>query len=201
MEALQVALGSGPTDNSLVASAFDKLRSGIKNPTRNRKLLGSWVPILLNGRRVATTASEGEALDAPLTVTFAKAGEPRIQIHRYGVFPDHLKEGEEIEVTVEGGDTDAVQRVRATANDNTRVALPLTLPEGDALHLGGVTHLSDYLLLAGDAQGVQDVFMRVSPASLDEPETNEPPKKFISRMKAKFPAARVSDPSGELEAA
>ena len=34
------------------------------------------------------------------------------------------------EVTVEGGDTDAVQRVRATANDNTRVALPLTSAVG-----------------------------------------------------------------------
>ena len=41
---------------------------------------------------------EGEAFDAPLTVTFARADpDPPIQIHRYGVFEDHLDPGEEVE--------------------------------------------------------------------------------------------------------
>ena len=171
-------------------------RMSIMKPMCNRKLLGRWAPIVLDGIVVARTAPEadgrvgarrGYVVSAPI-VEIARSHGRKIVEHRYGQMDAHLEDGESLTIRATtalgaSGVEAAVQRAnstaacfRASAVSNERRLLTLEASEGlpgvasvqsggageVGLYIGGVTLLSDYLLVAREAGGaLREVYMRV----------------------------------------
>lgn len=148
-------------------------RMGLSKPLRNRKLLGEWAMLVTNGEVVATPAikeGEGEGANAGFEVRaqlrVAREGARRTREHRYGTFDEHMEEGEALAVTLRSacGDEEAMAAsvVTDATESNARRALPLTLPGGGAVHLGGVALLSEYLLIArGEGGELLECYMRI----------------------------------------
>ena len=114
----------------------------------------------------------------------ARAGERKTFEHRYGVFDEHMDEGEELtfrllsaeDVTKSEGSDDVSIEVVAAAGAgagaattigatevNERFALPLEMPnDNGAVHVGSVSLLNDYMMVARDADGaITEAFMRL----------------------------------------
>lgn len=142
-----------------------EFRMSIATPLSNRKLLGRWALLVINGVRVATRSVSSELLYvASPELRIRRAGERRTFKHRYGLFDEHMDDGEELVLEL-GGVGEAAAFAR---EDDGRVATSLFLPSsptlGDVgtLHLGGVTLLNDYMLVARSASGkLQDCWMRI----------------------------------------
>ena len=152
-------------------------RMSLKNPLRNRKLLGSWAVLVANGEVIAAPAADGFAVRCVLRVQ--RAGERRTMTHRYGVFDEHMDEGEELALELcaanaPDADDTPVAQMCATQVNERRALAPLTLPgDGDALHIGGVSLMNDYMYIARAPDGaLREVFMRID-APEDAPEDGE----------------------------
>lgn len=139
-------------------------RMSITKPLRNRKLLGRWAALVTNGQRVAASGTSADAYAVRSVVNFARAAGRQTFEHRYGVFDAHLDEKEPLIVGIAVApsfDNWVTASVAATAM-NDRASLPLSLPGGGAMHLGGVSLLSDYVLVTRDKDGaLQDLYVRV----------------------------------------
>lgn len=170
------ALLSTPSDADFDDAPLRELefRMSIKKPMANRRLLGRWGPIVLNGDCVAT-ASKGGVSDetgfaVPQLITIARATGRKTVQHRYGEIDEHMTEGEPIEVRVTLPDAKAQSDDVTTATvlsatteartDNERCEV--TLGGGYALHVGGVTFLNEYILVARDRDGqLKECYVRV----------------------------------------
>ena len=114
-----------------------------------------------NTYRIASLAkcrvADGKGFVVSAELRVARAGERCTVEHRYGVFDEHMSEGEMLAFTLSTNLAEPVQATQlATAEAtevNERRALPLALGGGGAVHLGGVTLLNDYLLIARSASG------------------------------------------------
>ena len=178
-DAMRAALGDGAADVSdfveegLLAL---EMRMGIAKPRSNRKLLGTWAPIIINGRRVGTPETDAKdgGIAVPLSVTIERAGERKTFEHRYGTFDSHMELGEALEVVVEVAERGTQSGELVASAENTRVELPLELPGDSRLCVGGITLLNDYMLVARDGGALKDVFIRTSPPSVAEPQMKMP---------------------------
>ena len=201
MDAIQEIIDEADDHDGTPRPMLDALLRGLEGrmsivkPMCNRKLLGRWAPIVLDGIVVARTAPEadsrvgargGYVVSAPI-VEIARSHGRKIVEHRYGQMDAHLEDGESLTIraTTALGASDveaAVLRAnstacfRASAVSNERRLLTLEASErlpgvasvqsGDVgevcLYIGGVTLLSDYLLVAREAGGaLREVYMRV----------------------------------------
>ena len=185
VDAMLAVVASGPSDgSSLAEEGLEPLeyKMGISTPRKNRKLLGKWAPLLVNGKRLATpiecdsaslgatapSERERAGLLVPATVTIARSGERKTFEHRYGVFDEHMDEGEGLTVTLELTDADGASEEYAApleaSGENTRVAvggLP-QLPNGEMLFVGNIVYLNEYMLVGRDESGrLTELFMRV----------------------------------------
>lgn len=174
-----IVAGEGANDENLRVL---ESRMGIKNPMRNRKLLGRWAVLVSNGAVVASRAGESTAqgkgeLAVRSVLRVARAGEKRTMEHRYGTFDEHMYEGEELAFTIssaqEAGQSTTSIAGATTVND--RVELPLQMPDGSGVvHVGGVSLLNDYVLVARDAEGaICEAYLRLSPPP-GAPEPSDP---------------------------
>ena len=146
-------------------------RMSLSRPLRNRKLLGRWAVLVADGIRVASCATAGGDVTVLAMVEVERAGERRTMTHRYGVFDEHMEEGELLSFTLAPAAVGSSASASTPAReDNSRLALPLELAcTGGQLHCGGVSLLNDYLLVARGPSGeLREVFMRV-----DEPSDAE----------------------------
>ena len=82
-------------------------RMAIQKPLRNRKLLGTWAVLMSNATLVAKhikgrRRSGGETtggFGVSTLLHVAREGERRTVEHRYGLFDEHLDEGESVKLT------------------------------------------------------------------------------------------------------
>ena len=126
---------------------------------------------MANGVRLAapsSEASEGDAnaggLETSAVLEVARQGERKTVEHRYGTIDEHMTAGEPLALTLTCASMpDRPESGTATASDgNERQPTEVRLPEAGPVHLGGVTLLSDYLLVARGEDGeLLDALMRL----------------------------------------
>jgi len=155
-------------------------KNSVRRPSRHRNLLGKWAPIYFAGAKVATSSpndskpaddndSVGWTIEVPLTIEiFRTAGRKLAPKNHYGIFDASLAEGEEITMKTSDGAID----ITVGANEaNEPVAFgKVTVAGSDrALQLGGVTYVSDYLLVQRNGEGrLSDIWLRCDDAYLGQ---------------------------------
>jgi len=171
MEAVAAAVGPSPGDEKLLAL---ELRMGIKNPLRNRKLLGEWLPLIVRGHRVGSIWGDYEGVATPVVVTIRRVGERKTREHTYGTLDLPMEDGEPLLMSVRslaeptkppmegvfsarsGGGLQRV--VFDVPNDST---LDWMLHSAGVMDFGDVSLLSDYLLVRRSPSGeLLDLYLR-----------------------------------------
>lgn len=190
---LTTVTDGGAVDNDLDEAIREvEYSNSARRPSLDRKLLGTWAPLYLDGCKVANVPSSepvpfadmkmvgekpidfsaGPAIEVPLTITIARtAGRKFAEKNRYGLFDAKLVEGEEITVRTSDG---AVDVTLESSEANEPVVLGTMNVEdsgGDncllKLRYGSVTYVSDYLVLQRDEEGVvSDMWLRLDTAYL-----------------------------------
>lgn len=157
-------------------------RMSITRPMRNRKLLGRWAPIVVDGAVVAKAAEaaetsqsreyvagQGPAYLVPEMWDIAREGGRKTVAHRYGEQDMHLEEGEIMRLTVSSSPEASDEQVLSATVEATASKERFTLDlaaEGEGskatVYVGGVSFLNEYLLVARDAEGaLSELFVRV----------------------------------------
>lgn len=170
--------GDGGSAGALDEDALRALevRMSIQNPMRNRKLLGRWAPIVVDGEVVARAACSLEGRGAPAggyecsapTLEVFRLSGPKTIEHRYGVIDVHMEEGERIAIVANDNDKAAPARSSAVFEAtqlNARRLLPWEASSDaeDGVYVGGVTLLNDYLLVARDSESsLREVYLRIA---------------------------------------
>ena len=157
MEAVGAIIDGGDDGDLSAEDALRALevRMSIKKPMSNRKLLGRWAPIVIDGVVVAqgampaseeycTTPGAGYVINAPILEIVRTDGRKTFE-HRYGVLDSHMEEGESLTIYAtaalcvsgsEGAAADAHPLARskavfqASAGNNERRFLPLEASAG-----------------------------------------------------------------------
>jgi hypothetical protein len=166
----------------LLATTEDRM--SIRQPLLNKKLFGTWAPVLLEGKVVASLVASDEPkaiscvittdekLHVPATLTVRRDGERITTTNGYGTTDAHLKPGEPIRLTLAAGGGGVSEAVVGALEANERTTVPwqstsTTKEEGDqpmlrgGLQLGCVSLLDEYLLVQRDAGGeLLDVWLR-----------------------------------------
>ena len=159
------ALRSGaPIDEALAPL---EQRMPVAKPYLNRKLIGIWAPLMLGGNGMLgdesaaanVAGSEEGLLAVGATLELRRAGAPETETTRYGTFDKHLEPGEAMLLTFSPAAGDMASHEMGASRTNERRPLPFTHKE--RLQLGGITFLSEYLLVQRDMSGATDVWMRV----------------------------------------
>lgn len=185
------------SDSDAALPALEQLESrmGVRQPLLNKKLFGTWAPVMLRGelvgrlvpadapKEISCIRTTAEQLQAPATLTIKRAGERKTKKNGYGTTDAHLDPGEQIRLTLASGDEAgrAVSEAVIGAlegNDRTDVAWQSSSSAtGDdeettavvqpaALQLGCVSLLNEYLLIQREASGdLADIWLRCD----DEP--------------------------------
>eukprot|EP00588_Corethron_pennatum_P022459 CAMPEP_0194326800 /NCGR_PEP_ID=MMETSP0171-20130528/38416_1 /TAXON_ID=218684 /ORGANISM="Corethron pennatum, Strain L29A3" /LENGTH=287 /DNA_ID=CAMNT_0039086529 /DNA_START=95 /DNA_END=958 /DNA_ORIENTATION=+ len=140
-------------------------KNSARKPCRHRNLLGKWAPILRCGQKVVCenkgSADFGAPIDVPLTIDiFRTAGRKLAPKIVYGTFDAPLGEREEITIRSSDG---LVKQICATESNDISI---LGMAGGSLLQLGGITYLSDYILIQRDQKGLTDVWLRCDDAYL-----------------------------------
>merc|ERR1712176_516156 len=143
-------------------------KCSVRRPSCHRNVLGTWAPIYLSGTKVASSkqsVGESEEIKVPMKVDiFRTTGKKFAAKNHYGLFYASLENGEEI--TFKG---DGMNTIVLADEKNQSVELGTTVG-GYVLHYGGITYVSDYLLMQRDAQGLYDVWLRCDEAYLGKNE-------------------------------
>jgi len=158
-------------------------RMGIMKPLLNRKLLGTWAPVLYRGGVVASLVDSPKPKPLSCTITMTKhlvipamlnvqrAGERRTKTNGYGTTDAHLEPGEEINLKLTGPGGVAESSIGAL-RENERLHVPwqsnagrllsngAPLP-GHGMPLGRISLLNDYLIVQRDTGGaIREVWLR-----------------------------------------
>lgn len=137
-----------------------ELRQTIARPSINRKTLGRWAVLASRSNpTVEQKSAEEDAFLVSYTVeVFRTAGKKLGPKNHYGQFDAHLEDGEEVSLTVCSGDRCWSAQMEANSDNSV-----VQLGSFDALPLsfGGITYLSDYLLIMRDPTGAVDVWLRL----------------------------------------
>lgn len=153
-------------------AAMEQSRGG--KHSINRRVLGRWAPVSRRDERIAIEQAQHgkdpkDAIFVPYTIEiFRTAGRKFGPKTYYGQFDAHLQKGEELTIKAEGDRIDFSGVVLASPdNEVVQVGLLGAYP----LTYGGITYLSDYIMIMRDAAGAVDVWLRVYEGS---PTPNSP---------------------------
>lgn len=190
MDLVTAALNCGKTDINDIESELDEMikevegKNSVRRPSRHRNLLGKWAPVFLSGKLVATsdpvTTSNDQqkpkeydlsTVQVPFTIEiFRTAGRKLQPKNHYGVFDASLAEGEEVTVRTSDGSIDTTMSASET-NEPTILDKTVNAGEDFEIQLGGVTYVSDYLVLQRNSEGtLSDLWLRVDVAYLGKNE-------------------------------
>lgn len=166
MDALTSVLTEFNVDE--VVEALEK-RCSIRKRSLSRKLLGSWAPLLLGGDRASLNdkpADDEGIIEVPFQMNiFRTNGRKFAERTFYGLFDAKLEVGEEI--TVESS-TKSFSSTLSVDESNSYVAVGEASFGGveRMLSFGGITYLSDYLLVQRNTKGAIDFWLRCDDAYL-----------------------------------
>mmetsp|Transcript_30306 Transcript_30306/g.54879 ORF Transcript_30306/g.54879 Transcript_30306/m.54879 type:complete len:294 (-) Transcript_30306:76-957(-) len=145
---------------SKVASLEKK--SSVRKPSLTRKLLGQWAPLLLSGKRMSYNnkpSDDGGEVEVPFMVDiFRSNGRRFAPKNHYGVFDLLLENGEELTVLTTGGDHDSIHTQIIADEANEPVEIGSVGQE--QLQFGGITYVSDYVMIQRSPDGAIDFFLR-----------------------------------------
>jgi len=147
-------------------------RNSVRKPSKNRLLLGKWAPIVRCGVNVALSNKsfdECVEIELPMTVDiFRTAGRKFVTVKVYGVFDARLDEGEELSIQTSDGVID--KKIQANASNEL---IKLGTIGGRPFRIGGITYLSDYLLILRGPDEEIDLWLRCDDAYLGRNEIPE----------------------------
>jgi len=164
MEAVDAVLSG--TDMEETLRNLEK-RCGVRFPSLNRKILGSWAPLLHCGVNLVANpddAATGKDIEVPFTVdVFRKHGRKLGPKNHYGVFDAKLENGEELTIktnTVARGSSPCGTVVADEKNESLVLGnvehVNLDMP----LTFGKITYISDYVLIQRYGEGGLDLWLR-----------------------------------------
>lgn len=175
-------------DMKLLQDALDStldlstLKSLVRFPMTNNKLLGVWAPVVQNGNKIAEevfTVDENDsssanlsAMNFPNTIAIARDGARKLGATTgYGTFDAHLTVGEQMVVSIEndadGSSKDSLPARLVATKDKEEIQ------DLESLKIGKIRYLSEYILIMESDGGnsIQEVWMRakaVESVSKDE---------------------------------
>jgi hypothetical protein len=155
-------------------------RMSVQRPLLNKKLFGTWAPVMLGGELVASLVAAGspkslscvvtsnELLQTPATLTVKRAGARVTKTNGYGTTDAHLVPGEQVRLSLtRQGEIVSESVIPAVeANERSEVQWQRTTDDGEPalpgpLQLGCVSLLDGYLLIQRDGTGrLADVWLR-----------------------------------------
>jgi len=163
----------------------EKSRS-VRFPSVSRKLLGEWAPLMRCGKSVVlgtTTANDndnhdksinhqrgendGIQIEVPWKVTICRTeGRQFGEKNNYGLFDAQLKEGESVTIKTSTMETSFVA---SKANE------PIAFDTVDDVpfYLGGLTYITDYLLIQRSEEGDIDLWLRCDDSYLGKNKKEE----------------------------
>jgi len=164
-------------DMKLIQDALDftldisTLKSPVRFPMTNNKLLGDWAPIVQNGNKIAEevfTVDENDSSSANLsavkvsnTITIARDGPRKLGATiGYGTFDAHLTVGEQMVVSIrkdaDGSSDDSLQTQLVATKDKDEIQ------DLGPLKIGKIRYLSEYILIMESNEGnnIQEAWMR-----------------------------------------
>lgn len=169
MESANMALAQYDIDETV--ANLEKRRS-IRRPSLHRKMLGRWAPILMSGDRVAfndkPTDNESN-IEVPYTIEISRTnGRKYGPKNYYGIFDLKISVGEELTVKVVGGGGHdvTIHESMTVADDANEPVLLGTLNDNKSLYLGGITYLTDYIMIQRDPDGKIDLWVRADESYL-----------------------------------
>jgi len=147
-------------------------RSSTRLPSLSRKFLGTWAPLLLSGKSVRyndkPADNEGQ-MEVPFTIDIYRTnGRKFAPKNHYGLFDLRLSNGEELTISTTGGD-DSFSAF--TTADESNDPKPLGMKGEYPLQFGGITSISDYVMIQRTPEGAIDVFLRVDDSYLGVSES------------------------------
>ena len=138
-------------------------RLSTRKPSLSRKLLGFWAPLLLGGERVALNdmpANDDGSIEVPYKINIFRTNGPKFAPKTYyGLFYAKLEVGEELTIEANTGSLRASIPVVDTNEPN-----PLGMVDCNGaerlLSMGGITYVSDYVLIQRNDEGAVDFWLR-----------------------------------------
>jgi len=131
----------------------------IQKPFLNRKILGTWAPILRNS--IVVAFDKNGNVEVPFTIKVQREQGRKLSLKSvYGVFDCHLESGESIAVYSTDG---FIQSIKA---DKENKIAPLDMIGDSLIFLGGITYLSDYLMVQRGPNNGVDLWMRADDSYL-----------------------------------
>ncbi len=138
-------------------------RLGTRKPSLSRKLLGSWAPILQGGKKVALNdkpADDEGSIEVPYKMSISRTDGPRFAAkNHYGIFYAKLEVGERLTIETSNNSLCKVITVDDTNDPNPLGYVELGASE-HLLFTGGISYVSDYLLIQRNAEGALDIWVR-----------------------------------------
>jgi len=180
MEAVTQLLSPDCNVEALVKNLMNSRST--RKPSLNRKVLGSWAPILFNGKCLASISASKDTTNA--TVVVEENNTPievpyQIQISRkngrrfapknhYGTFDKRLESGEDISISTSTkyGDTGFIVTVFADEDNTSRIVGMIGTRNRVPLHFGGIVYITDYVMLQRNDDGEYDFWLRVDKSHL-----------------------------------
>ena len=139
-----------------------EIRCGVRKPALSRKVLGSWAPLLRGGRRVVYSDRPSGNVEVPMTVdVYRTTGRKLGPKNHYGQFDARLEDGEGL--TIETAGVVALCAAVVVDGGNRPIAVGNVECGGDAdapLTFGGITYISDYVLIQRNEEGDPDFWLR-----------------------------------------
>lgn len=143
----------------------------VKNPSLSRKVLGQWALLIRCGEKVANYCNSNDGLiegsddtlteliEVPMTVDiFRSNGRLLAEKTAYGVFDKKLEQGEELTIYARGDKMDDKKYTLSAYKNNENCYLGEI--GGKSFYFGGITYLSDYLMITRGDDGEIDFWLR-----------------------------------------
>uniref|UniRef100_A0A7S3Q0U3 Uncharacterized protein n=1 Tax=Chaetoceros debilis TaxID=122233 RepID=A0A7S3Q0U3_9STRA len=146
--------------------SLEKRRS-TRLPSMSRKILGSWAPLLLSSKRLTyndkAVDNEGD-IEVPFTIDVSRSNGRRFGPgNHYGVYDLKLVDGEALTIATTGNDDDICININADES-NSQNALGKIGQE--QLYFGGITYISDYVMIQRSPEGDIDFMLRADDSYL-----------------------------------
>lgn len=148
-------------------------RSSVRKPSLSRKMLGRWAPLLLSSRRICLPVVQANHnnepsgdVEVPFLIDISRsAGRKFGPGNHYGIFDLTVENGEKLSISTRGGDEYGNISTEITADEANE---PVNLGTAGRVQLqfGGITYVSDYVMIQHRPDGSIDFFLRADESYL-----------------------------------
>merc|ERR1712127_484595 len=146
-------------------------RCSARRPSLSRKVLGRWAPLLISGRRIAYNdkpSDDGGEIEVPFVVDISRSSGRKFgPKNHYGIFDLKLSNGEELAISATAGGNGCEEMISVEVEaDEANAPASLGAVGETELQFGGVTYISDYVLIQRRSDDTIDFYLRADTAYL-----------------------------------